>query len=102
MPFDANPVSYFPDLETDGTGVTIPYTDLESYKQATSGDVREFGYSVLERMADQYLSLSAPNKSSKFVVARTASIVNDTTIRKVYTVTVDLNIGDLDVVSEPS
>jgi predicted AAA+ superfamily ATPase len=102
MPFNANPTGYFPSIVADNTGITIPYSNFESYKSATSGDIREFGYSFLESVADTYLSLSAPNKSSKFVVARTASIVNDTTIRKVYTVTVDLNIGDLDVVSEPS
>lgn len=102
MPFDISPVNYFPDMVAGASGVTIPYSNLESYKAATSGDVRELGYSFLERVADTYLALSTANKSSKFGVTRTASIVNDTTIRKVYTVTVDLNIGDLDVVSEPS
>lgn len=77
-----------------GSGIFIPFSNLESYKVGTSGDIRELVYSILDVVHNGIASLSGlPNqpKPANFNVTRTLSLTSDTTAQKRYTVTVDLN-----------
>ena len=74
------------------TGVFIPHSSLESYKNATSGDVRELTYSILDAVVTGLNNLST--KSEKMVCNRSISFVNETTVRKTYNVSVDLNAAN--------
>lgn len=104
MAYTENPTGVFgTGVSTNGTGITIPYSALESYSSSTSGDVREFLYSVLEKTADAYLSLPTTGVNgrwAKLTVNRSTSVISDETLRKTYTIGVDLNIQNLDVVDE--
>lgn len=105
MAFNAAPSGYFAniDLETGigGTsGVFIPYSDFESFSTSTTGDVREFVYSFIEKLADTWLALPTADRSNKMVIARSATVVDDNTLRKTYTIRMDLNVGTMDVANE--
>ena len=104
MAFNANPTGYFgTGITVNSTGITIPYSTLESYKVGTSGDVRELVYSFLEKVSDVYVNLASPttgvtpSRSPALNVSRTTTVVDNETLRKTYTVSIDLNIGTLDV-----
>ena len=109
MAFDYNPSGYFPGINTSAevggaTGVFIPYEDLESYNADVvannSGDIRQLVYSFGQAVADQYLSLDTNDRFSNVTVARNASVPNDNTIRRIYTITCNLEIGDVSVQDE--
>jgi len=104
MAYTTSPTGVFGTGITVGaSGITIPYSALESYNSSTSGDVREFVYSFLEKLADTVLDLPTTGSSakwSKVTVNRSVGVVNDETLRKTYTVVCDLNIQSLDVVDE--
>lgn len=104
MAYTENPTGIFgTGVSTNGTGITIPYSALESYSSATSGDVRELIYSFLEKTADVVLALPTTGTSArwgKVGVNRSTTVLNDETLRKTYTISVDLNIQSLDVVDE--
>lgn len=77
-----------------GSGIFIPFSNLESYKVSTTGDVRELLYSVVDVIYNGIASLSGlPNqpKPSNLTVTRTLSSTSDTTAQKRYTITFDLN-----------
>jgi len=104
MAYTESPTGVFgTGITVNGTGITIPYSALESYTSSTSGDVREFIYSVLEKVADTVLALPTTGVNarwSKLSVNRSTNVINDETLRKTYTVGIDLNIQNLDVVDE--
>ena len=104
MAYTESPTGVFgTGITVNGTGITIPYSALESYSSSTSGDVREFLYSVLEKTADVVLGLATTGVNarwSKLTVNRSMTVLNDETLRKTYTIGVDLNIQNLDVVDE--
>lgn len=101
MSYTTNPTGVFGTGITVGaSSITIPYSALESYNSSTSGDVREFIYSFLEKVADTVLALPATGRWGKVTVTRGTSVVNDETLRKTYNVAIDLNIQSLDVVDE--
>lgn len=109
MAFNVAPTGYFANINVTGviggvTGVFIPYSDLESfdYTVATSGsgDIRELVYSINEAVADEWLSLSTANRSSQMTISRTSSVPEDNILRKVYTITLNLDFGNLDVTDE--
>lgn len=105
MSFNPAPTGYFPSIDLATgiggvSGVFIPYSDLESFKSNTTGDVREFVYSFVEKLSDVWLNLAAGDRSQKMVITRTSSIIDDNTLRKTYTVRLDLNLGTMDVTDE--
>lgn len=109
MAFNPYPTGYFPSINVTGviagvTGVFIPYADLESFNYtvatANSGDIRQLVYSLIEPVADTYLALATADRPSQMTVARSASIPADNVVRKVYSITMNLNFGDLTVVPE--
>ena len=104
MAYTESPTGVFgTGITVNGTGITIPYSALESYSSSTSGDVREFLYSVLEKTADVVLGLPTTGVNArwgKLTVNRSMTVLNDETLRKTYTIGVDLNIQNLDVVDE--
>lgn len=80
-----------------GSGIFIPFSNLESYKQPTSGDIRELVYSILDTVHTGMASLSGlPNqpKPTNFSITRSLSLTSDTTVQKRYTVTIDLNAAN--------
>lgn len=80
-----------------GSGIFIPFSNLESYKVATSGDIRELAYSLMDKIYDGIASLSGlPNqpKPANFTLTRTLSSTGDTTVQKRYTLTIGLNASN--------
>lgn len=104
MPFNTNPTGIFPGATLSGSGITIPFTDLESYKVSTSGDVRELIYSFLERVSDVMSALpttgTGNTRPSKVSVVKSTNVINEDTLRKTFSIGIDLNIQSLDVVDE--
>lgn len=118
MAFNPNPTGYFPNIITTGvlesgtfgltadtTGVFIPYEDLEGYDYAVatgslSGDIRQLCYSINEAIADVYLGdgvlsgLSTADRPAQMTYSRSSSVPNDSTLRKTYTIVLNLQVGD--------
>ena len=82
-----------------GDHVVIPVSSLVSIAAGGgSNDVNEFLYSVLEGYADQNATVVAAGSGSTQVsVSRSSTIPNDSTIRRSYTVTVNLDFPDTTV-----
>lgn len=109
MAFNPSPTGYFPNINVTGviagvTGVFIPYVDLESFNYtvatASSGDIRQLIYSFNEAVADTYLDLASADRPTQISISRSATVPNDNIVRKVYTITANLDFGDLSVTSE--
>ena len=125
MAFNPNPTGYFPNIITTGvldsgtfgltadtTGIFIPYSDLEGYDYSTatgslSGDIRQLCYSINEAIADVYLGdgvntgLSTADRPAQMTYSRSSSVPNDSTIRKTYTIVLNLQVGDnLEMIEE--
>ena len=105
MSFNVSPTGYFPNIITNAevssfTGVFIPYDDLESVNAANSGDIRQLVYSFLEAVADEYLSLPTGSGSNQLQITRSSTVPSDNVVRKVYSTTVNLEFGALEVVDE--
>lgn len=107
MAFNPSPTGYYPGIVTlasgDATptsGVFFPYSGLESYSVSTSGDVRQLIYSLTEAAADEWLSLATADRSSQMTIARTATVPSDNIVRKIYTITLNLDFGNLSVTDE--
>jgi hypothetical protein len=80
-----------------GSGIFIPFSNLESYKQPTSGDIRELIYSILDVVFTGIVSLSGlPDqpKPSNFTITRSLSLTSDTTAEKRYTVVCGLTTAN--------
>ena len=96
--------SVFAGATCSNTTLTVPLSTLESYKAATSGDFREFVYSVVEaaynRVTDVNAELTAGDSGvmQNFTITRsvdTTNVLGDTpTVTKSYTITSVLNISN--------
>lgn len=91
-----NPANFFsgfrllsPDGNTN-SGLYIPFSSLESYKAATSGDIRELTYSVVDKVANVISELSTANKPAKFTVTKNVS-AGETSATKTYSILFNLN-----------
>jgi phytoene/squalene synthetase len=110
MAFDPYPTGYFPHINYTGvigseTGVFIPYEDLESFDYtvatAQSGDVRQLIYSFVEAVADRYLTgVDTTDRPTQVTVTRSSTVPNDSTIRKVYGFTINVELADTLVIPE--
>ena len=107
MAFNPSPTGYFPGIVTlasgaaaPTSGVFFPYSGLESYNVSISGDVRQLIYSLNEAAADEWLSLATADRSSQMTYQRSATVPSDNIVRKVYTITMNLDFGDLSVTPE--
>lgn len=109
MAFNPYPTGYFANINVTGviagvTGVFIPYTDLESFNYtvatANSGDIRQLVYSLIEPVADEYLSLNTADQPTQMSVSRTATVPSDNLLRKTYTLTMTLSFSGLSVAPE--
>lgn len=109
MAFDAAPSGYFSGINTaavvgGATGVFIPYSDLESYNSTVavseSGDIRELVYSIVEAYTDVYLGLSTSDRPANLTASRSSSVPSDGILRKIYTITANLEFGNLSVADE--
>lgn len=101
MSFDPDISGYFPNIVVGGSDYTVPFSDLQSVSSGNAGDVREFLYSVLEGVADEYLD-PATSGSTQMSVTRSSTVPNDTTIRKSYTVAFNLDFPATTVKDEPA
>jgi hypothetical protein len=109
MSFNPYPTGYFPNINVTGviggvTGVFIPYSDLESFNYtvatSNSGDIRQLVYSLIEPVADEYLSLATADKPTQMTVSRTALVPEDDILRKIYTLTLNLSYTGVAVADE--
>lgn len=91
-----NPANIFPNVVTDSTGILLDYDDLESYKQAASGDVRELVYSVLDK-AENYFNndVAVDDRPSKFSISKNYSSSGENSAKKVFTVTFLLDAANV-------
>lgn len=91
-----SPARFFPNVQiTDpaggtNSGIFIPFSNLESYKVTNSGDIREFAYSVLDKVASGILALSTINRPTKFTITKTVS-ASETSAQKTFSINFNLN-----------
>ncbi len=100
------PTRFFPNLTYTtlggSGGVFIPYGNLESFSASNSGEMGELAYSFVDKFASGVVNLADDDKPGKFTVFRSTTSTGDTTVRKTYTITFDLNAANTvyDVQSE--
>jgi hypothetical protein len=105
MSFLSATTGYFPNAITGAVGgvdgLLLPFDTLQSISGTTSNasDVREVLYSVLEGVADKYL-LPETSGSTQMSVTRASTVPNDSTIRKSYTVSFNLDFPTTTVKNE--
>lgn len=105
MAFLSATTGYFPSAVTGAIGgvdgLLLPFDALQSISgtPANADDVREVLYSVLEGVADKYL-LPATSGSNQMTVTRASTVPNDSTIRKSYTVSFNLDFPTTSVKDE--
>jgi hypothetical protein len=75
------------------SGVFIPFSNLESYKAANSGDIRELTYSILDKVASGISALSTANRPAKFTVIKNVS-AGETTAQKTFSIVFNLNAAN--------
>jgi hypothetical protein len=100
MAYNPHPSAYFPNCEVSSTGIYIPYTDLESYKISTSGDVRQLAYSFLDAVATPYLGLGINDRPDQITISRSWQAVSDSTIKKIYAYSFNLSFSGVSVTPE--
>jgi hypothetical protein len=107
MAFDPSPTGYFPSWtilasgdSVGQSGVFIGFTDLETYNSATTGDVRQLLYSVVEAYTDKHLSLVTADRPNQVTITRTSSVPAEDVIRKTYSITINLEVAGVTVADE--
>ena len=100
MSFNPSPTGYFPGIQCSASGVFIPYSNFESYKVGTSGDIRELIYSFIEKVSDVYSDLVTADQSTQTTIRKSSTIPVDNVIRNIYTVTINLSYSGLYVEGE--
>lgn len=107
MAFNPSPTGYFPSwtiLASGGSapdsGVFIAYSDFDTYNSATTGDVRQLLYSFVEAYTDTHLGLVSADRPSQVTISRTQSVPEEDTIRKTYSITINLAVEGVTVASE--
>lgn len=88
---------------TSGSGIFIPFSALDSYKGAVSGDIREFFYSVVDKINNGLTQVGINSYGYKVNSTRTTSYLSDTAVRRNYNINIDLNTANTtyDVQDEP-
>lgn len=91
---------------TSMTGFAIPSSGVNGGVVDT-GDIKEVVYAVLEQVTDVYLGdltrvnstgvMTAAERSTAMVVSRSSTMANDSQMRKSFTVTFLLDVGNLPV-----
>lgn len=105
MAFNISPTGYFPNIDTAAvvsasTGIFIPYGDLESVDADSKNDIRQLVYSFLEAIADEYLTLPTGSGSTQITITRSSTVPSDNVVRKVYSISTNLEFGALEVTAE--
>ena len=96
-----NPANIFPNIVTDAvvgeaTGVFIRYSNLESYSLASSGDVRELVYSIIDKVEDYFNNdVAVGNRPSKFSISKNYSSSGEDSAKKVFTLTFLLDAANV-------
>lgn len=102
------PTRYFPGLiagsgtVTGTSGVFIPFSALESYNVANSGETSELVYSIVDKFSTVVNNLPTDDLPTKFSVSRSTVLTGDNTATKTFSVSFDLNVSSAvyDVQSE--
>ena len=96
--FNAAVSNYFTGATSTGGAVTFPSGTLEGVTNAaTAADIRQVLYGILEKFTDAYSVLAADAKSENLTINRSASIPNDNTVRKSFTISFNLDLPALSV-----
>lgn len=95
----SHPSGWFTGYSSTGGNVTFPSGQLESISVdvANTGDIQEVLYSILEKVADVYVTLPSSGQPPSMTITRSSTVPNDTTIRKSYTVTLNLDLPATEV-----
>lgn len=92
------PPRFFPGLiagtgsVTGSSGVFIPFSALESYGTANSGEVSELVYSIVDKFSTGINALPTDDLPNKFSVSRTTTLTGDTTATKAFSLNFDMNV----------
>ena len=100
MAVNFNPAvsNYFSGASATGGAVTFPSGTHEGVVDpATAADIRQVLYGILEKFTDAYSALAADAKSENLTINRSASIPNDNTVRKSFTISFNLDLPALSV-----
>jgi hypothetical protein len=100
MAYEPHPSAYFPNCVVSTTGIFLPYADLESYKITTSGDIRQLAYSFMDAVATPYLELGINDRPDQITISRSWQAVSDTTLKKIYTYSFNLEFSGVSVTPE--
>lgn len=77
---------------TGTNGIFIPFSALESYKTATSGDIRELLYSVVDKIFSGLTAMNLNSGANKVNMSRSVSFLDADSVRKSFSIVTDLNV----------
>ena len=78
---------------TGNSGVFIPFSALESYNLANSGEIGELVYSIVDKFYSGISSLAVDDLPTKFTVTRQTTLTSDTTASKNFGLTFNMNVS---------
>jgi hypothetical protein len=87
-----------PSTVTGTSGVFIPFSALESYNVGNSGEIGELVYSIVDKFNTGINNLSGvatatEDLPAKFSTTRTTTLTSDSTARKTFSLSFDLNVS---------
>lgn len=96
----------FPNMTSDASGITIPYTDLAGLTQVeadpATGDGREVARLLADTIATKYLALATADRPAEMIVAKAnPSGQGIDTIRQSYTLSFDVVLSQDGVTMSP-
>lgn len=103
---DILPTVLFPNMTSDATGITIPYTDIPAVTQAeadvASGDGREVARGLTEAIVSTVGALDAVTAPAEMLVSKnTSPTTGSNTIRDSYSLSFDVVVDPTAVSMAP-
>ncbi len=96
-----HPSGYFTDVNVAAvvggvSGIFLPYTALESYNYANRTDVLEFVYSVVDKVATVFdtLSVASGDRPTNLTISKNFSAQSETSVTKSYNMSVKLDVAN--------
>lgn len=107
MAFDPAPSGWFTGLTVSPTGLTIPFSSLNSLDDIkadpSTGDVREIIYNFCEAFADNWANKASADRPTELTINTSTSVSTvgaDEVLTKIYTIRVALSVENVTLVEE--